>query len=92
MEFFKAATIQIEIQRPITSRAYQRDEDIQMDVSAIATAAKAFSATQVGDAPQAPIMKKAQEAEGKGALALLDALPKPANLPSHLGQNINTTA
>lgn len=63
-----------------------------MDVSAIAAAANAFSAAQVGDAVQVSVLKKALDAEAQGAVALVNALPEPARLPSHLGQNVNTTA
>lgn len=63
-----------------------------MDVSAIAAATNAFSAAQVGDAVQISVLKKAQEVEAQGAVALVNALPEPAGLPSHLGQNVNTTA
>lgn len=66
-----------------------------MDTSAIAGGANAFSSANVGDSVQMSVLKKAMNIEAQGAMALIDALPKPqpaANLPSHLGQNINTTA
>ena len=64
-----------------------------MDVSAIASAATAFSTTQVGDAAQVSVLKKALDIEAQGAVTLINALPQPAsNLPAHLGQNINTVA
>lgn len=64
-----------------------------MDVSAITNAANAFSTTQVGDAVQVAVLKKALDIEAQGAIALINALPQPAvNLPVHLGQNINTVA
>jgi len=69
-----------------------------MDTSAIAGGASAFSSANVGDSSvQLSVLKKAMNAEAQGVLSLIDALPKsqpqPAtNLPSHLGQNINTTA
>ena len=64
-----------------------------MDVSAVATAANQFSAAQVGDGSQTLVLKKALDVEAQTAAALIDAVPQPsATLPSHLGQNINTTA
>ena len=64
-----------------------------MDASAIANAANAFSTAQVGDAESATVLKKALEVEAQGAAALVNALSRPAaNLPAHLGQNINTVA
>lgn len=41
------------------------------------------------------VLKKAIDIEAQGAMALINAIPQPqkiANLPPHLGQNINTTA
>jgi hypothetical protein len=42
------------------------------------------------------VLKKAMDLNAAGALALIEALPdasqSAANLPPHLGQNINTTA
>ena len=44
---------------------------------------------------QLSVLKKAMQIEQQGAMALIAALPQPvqsANLPDHLGQNVNTTA
>lgn len=42
------------------------------------------------------VLKKAIDIEAQGALSLINAIPQPqqsaANLPPHLGQNINITA
>ena len=43
------------------------------------------------------VLRKAIDIEAQNAMALLDAIPQPpqqsaANLPPHLGQNINTIA
>lgn len=42
------------------------------------------------------VLKKALDSQAASAAALIDSLPKPekttSNLPSHLGQNVNTTA
>ena len=44
------------------------------------------------------VLKKALDSQAQSAAALINALPQPDktsssnNLPSHLGQNVNTTA
>lgn len=43
------------------------------------------------------VLKKALDTQAQGAAALINALPKndqtsSSSLPSHLGQNVNTTA
>ncbi|GAC1414003.1 MAG: hypothetical protein NVSMB6_16060 [Burkholderiaceae bacterium] len=38
------------------------------------------------------IQTKAEDADVQAALTLIDAIPKPQNLPPNLGRNINTTA
>lgn len=43
------------------------------------------------------MLKKALDIQSQSALQLINSIPQPpqtsaANLPSHLGQNINTTA
>ncbi|HEX5337342.1 MAG TPA: YjfB family protein [Gallionella sp.] len=42
------------------------------------------------------VLKKAIDIEAQSAMALISAIPQPpqssSNLPSHLGQHINTTA
>jgi len=54
-------------------------------------------AQKTGDAVGIAVLKKAIDIEAQGAMQLIDAIPQPpqqsaANLPPHLGQNINTTA
>lgn len=49
------------------------------------------------DAVSTTVLKKALDIEAQTAMSLINALPQPtqqsaANLPAHLGQNINTTA
>jgi hypothetical protein len=49
------------------------------------------------DAVGVAVLKKALDIEAQGAMQLIAALPQPpqqsaANLPPHLGQNIDTTA
>jgi len=64
-----------------------------MDTSLIASASTAFSSAQLGDVVQTSVLKKAMDVESQSVLALINALPQPAaNLPAHLGQNVNTVA
>lgn len=61
-----------------------------MDVSMNTSASLAQGAS---DAAGLTVLKKAMDIETQSVQALLDAIPQPAvNLPSNLGQNINTTA
>lgn len=53
--------------------------------------------SQTADAVPAIMLKKALDIQAQSALALINAIPQPpqqsaANLPPHLGQNVNTTA
>jgi len=66
-----------------------------MDAMSIAklatTMADTSNRTEIGYA----VLKKAQDVQASSAQALIEAIPPApaaANLPSHLGQNINTTA
>jgi hypothetical protein len=65
-----------------------------MDVSNSALAA--VSNQMTGDAVGMSVLKKALSVQAQGAVALVNAVPKAVasapNLPSHLGQNVNTTA
>lgn len=66
-----------------------------MDVSSIASLATTMAETGVKQEIGTAVLKKALDIEADSALALLNALPdapSSVNLPSHLGQNINTTA
>lgn len=49
-----------------------------------------------GDAVGMSVLKKAIDIESRNAMALINAIQQPqqsaANLPPHLGKNINTTA
>ncbi|WP_308807620.1 YjfB family protein [Pseudoduganella dura] len=38
------------------------------------------------------VLKKAMDVQASSAAALLEALPATPNLPSHLGNRVNTTA
>ncbi len=65
-----------------------------MDVSR--SALTAVSGQMTGDAVGMSVLKKALNVQAQSAAAMIGALPKPpaatAGLPSHLGQNVNTTA
>ncbi len=66
-----------------------------MDISSAATVSP-LSGQAVGDSADNQALRRAQESGARTA-APADEAPKPAkpssaNLPPHLGQNINTTA
>lgn len=63
-----------------------------MDVTAIANVATQMSNTKLQEEVGMTVLKKALDISSSNALSLIQALPSPANLPSHLGQNVNTTA
>jgi hypothetical protein len=66
-----------------------------MDVSGIANLATSLAQTSTSNDVSLAVFKKALDAESSAAVALIAALPpvqSSANLPAHLGQNINTTA
>ncbi|MCB5187897.1 YjfB family protein [Methylobacillus caricis] len=66
-----------------------------MDVNAIASVATELSATKLQQEVGMTVLKKALDISSSNALALIQALPSipsSANLPDHLGQNVNTTA
>ncbi|MHB1619370.1 MAG: YjfB family protein [Sulfuricella sp.] len=67
-----------------------------MDISG-ASSISTLSGQATGDAVGTQVLKKALEIQAQNAKALVDSLPQPvksasANLPQHLGQNVNTTA
>ncbi|KQW88537.1 hypothetical protein ASC94_24300 [Massilia sp. Root418] len=66
-----------------------------MDVSAIARAATSIADTGLKQDVALAVQKKAQDVQASSAQALIEAIPpvpKASNLPSNLGNNINTTA
>lgn len=65
-----------------------------MDISSIANLAVGLAQSRNAQEVSLAVFKKALDTESAGALALIAALPPtlPANLPPHLGQNINTVA
>jgi len=67
-----------------------------MDISS-ASSVSALSGQSVGNANGNEVLKKALEIQAHNAAALINSIPQPAksfsaNMPSHLGQNVNTTA
>ncbi len=65
-----------------------------MDVSGITNLAAGMAAQRNGQEIGIAVMKKALDVESSMANALIQALPPvtSANLPSHLGQHVNTVA
>ena len=66
-----------------------------MDVGSIAQLSTTMAETGTRQAVGMAVLKKAQDIQSSTATALIEALPPvPAapNLPSHLGNRINTTA
>lgn len=63
-----------------------------MDVSGISSLSAAVSQAQTGAAASVLVLKKAMEAEAQGAMQLLQALPRPASNPAHLGQSVDVKA
>ena len=62
-----------------------------MDVNSISQLATSMSAARSNEDIGIAVLKKALEVDAAAATELLDAVPQ-VNLPSHLGQTINTTA
>lgn len=67
-----------------------------MDISG-ASSISTLSGQATGESAGNRVLKKALDIQAQGAAALINALPQPsisasANLPPHLGQNINTKA
>lgn len=66
-----------------------------MDISGITNTATALNAASTQQEISIAVLKKAINLSAAGALSLIDAIPDNKSLqsmPSHLGQNINTTA
>lgn len=66
-----------------------------MDVMGIAKLATSIADTGLRQDVGIAVLKKAQDAEAATATQLLEAVPNAApaqNLPSHLGNHVNTTA
>ncbi|HJV02995.1 YjfB family protein [Duganella sp. LX20W] len=66
-----------------------------MDVTGIAQASTTIADTGTKQAVGVAVLKKAQDIQASSAAALIQAIPpvpSTPNLPSHLGNTINTTA
>lgn len=65
-----------------------------MEVGSIASLATGMENAKTAQAVSVAVFKKALDAQSSSAMALLEALPPvtSANLPPHLGQNVNTVA
>lgn len=66
-----------------------------MDVSSIGRLATSIAETGLKQEVGVAMLKKAQDIQASSAAALIQAIPpvpKAANLPSNLGNTINTTA
>jgi hypothetical protein len=66
-----------------------------MDISSISNLATSLSQTTPNDEVGYAVLRKALNAASSTAVQLIDALPAvqpAANLPAHLGQNINIVA
>ena len=65
-----------------------------MDISS-ASSVSALSGQSVGNSVENEVLRKSPEIQASAAL--VNSVPQPtktssANMPSHLGQNVNTTA
>lgn len=68
-----------------------------MDVSGIAQLASTIADTGTKQSVGIAVLKKAQDVQASSASAMIEAIPpvpsaSGLNLPSHLGNTINTTA
>lgn len=66
-----------------------------MDVTDIAKLSTSIADTGTKQAVSIAVLKKAEDVQASTAAQLLNALPQPTpaqNLPSHLGNYVNTTA
>ncbi|TFW16484.1 YjfB family protein [Duganella callida] len=63
-----------------------------MDVTGIAQTATTIADTGTKQAVGIAVLKKAQDIQASSASALIEAIPPVPNLPSHLGNTINTKA
>lgn len=63
-----------------------------MSVSGVDGGASALAQAKLQQEVSFTVLKKAMDIAGDGAMQLLEAARPAANLPAHLGSNINTTA
>jgi hypothetical protein len=79
---------------------FNLNKELVMDISGasnISALSGQAAGQATGDAVSLQVLKKAMDMQAQSAAALIDALPQPAkassaNMPAHLGQNVNTTA
>lgn len=72
-----------------------RIQRFNMSVSSIASLSTAMSAAQTSQDVGVAVLKKSLDIASNGVMELLSTVSPPSmptNLPSHLGQNVNTTA
>lgn len=62
-----------------------------MDISSIANLATAMSQQSLSQAVSIAVLKKALDIQASSAAQLIASIPAAPNLPSNLGQNINTS-
>jgi hypothetical protein len=62
-----------------------------MDISSIANLATNMSEQATAQAVSIAVLKKALDVQANSAMQLIEAIPTASNLPSNLGQNINTS-
>jgi hypothetical protein len=66
-----------------------------MSVSSIASLSTSMAATQTNQDIAMAVLKKSIDSASNGVAELLSTIPssvQPPNLPSNLGQNVNTVA
>jgi len=67
-----------------------------MDITSSTNGASAIYDQAVSKDVAVEVLKKALDTQAANAAALINSLPQPekisSSLPSHLGQNVNTTA
>jgi hypothetical protein len=81
----------IRVRVDLKSLTQPTDDDV-MDVSALASLGTQMSQQRTADSAQLLVLKKAMDVQATAALTLVASVTPSANLPEHLGQNVNTIA
>ena len=63
-----------------------------MSDATVASLVNNLSASRIDPSIGIAVLKKALQSDAATATALIDAITPASSLPTHLGQNINTTA
>lgn len=63
-----------------------------MDVASVGSLSTALAQSSTGDAVGTLVLRKAMDLQAQLARELLQAVPQPANNPSHLGNSIDIRA